>query len=371
MTSKAFGLAQLGNAYSDGALSNRNLIINGAMQVAQRGTSGSTPTTDNYLLDRFALSRFGGYPDNSTQTQESDAPAGHYKSFKMVRNSAHTLTGVNASAFIQRIEGQNMAYLNWGAASAQPVALSFWVKSNKTGNFPLIFADSGNAYDIGKLYTISSADTWEHKTVLIEAPTAGTFDTDNTTGLTIYWGFGAVDASRIAQGTTWGVSNDTGSKAMVTGASTALATDSGATWQITGVQLEAGDTATPFEHRSYGQELALCQRYLPSTFLRTANNPIATVQALSNTVGLAFIPWNVTPRVPPTGISASAASGFYVTNTISNAGFTASALAFEISSNLAGIIRVTHASNAASAGNMVGFNSNTSGATILWTGCEL
>jgi len=262
MTSKAFGLAQLGNAFDDGALSNRNLIINGAMQVAQRGTSLGTLSTNNYLLDRFSLSRFGGYPDNATQSQDSDAPSGFTKSFKMVRNSAHTLTGTNASAFIQVIEGQNMAHLNWGTSAAQPVTVSFWVKSNQTGNFPFIMADAGSAYDIGKLYTISAANTWEYKTITIDGPTAGTFNTDNTAGAYLYWGFGAVDAARTAQGTTWGASNSAGSsKSMVTGASVALAETNGATWQITGVQLEVGDTATPFEHRSYGQELALCQRY--------------------------------------------------------------------------------------------------------------
>ena len=245
-----------------GNLGRRNLVINGAMKISQRGVTGTTPTTDNYLLDRFALSRFGGYPDNATQTQESDAPTGHYKSFKMVRNSAHTLTGTNASAFLQRIEGQNMAHLNWGSSTAKSCTISFWVKSNQTGDFPLILADSANALDIGKLYTISSANTWEHKKINIEAPTAGTFNTNNTAAVTVYWGFGAVDAARTAQGTTWGSSNSSGSsKSMVTGASTALATTSGATWQITGVQMEIGDTATDFEHRSFGEELLLCKRY--------------------------------------------------------------------------------------------------------------
>jgi len=246
---------------------NRNILINGAMQVAQRGVTGTTPTTDNYVLDRFSLSRFGGYPDNATQTQESDAPTGHYKSYKMVRNSAHSLTGTNASAFIQRIEGQNMAHLNWGLSTAKSCTISFWVKSNQTGDFPLILADSGNALDIGKLYTISSANTWEYKTINIEAPTAGTFDTDNTTAATVSWGFGAVDASRTAQGTTWGSSNTSGSsKSMVTGASTALSTTSGATWQITGVQMEIGDTATDFEHRTFADELAKCHRYYQRLF---------------------------------------------------------------------------------------------------------
>ena len=155
-----------------------------------------------------------------------------------------------------------MAYLNWGTPAAQPVTVSFWVKSNQTGSFPFIVADANTAYDIGKLYTISLADTWEYKTITIDGPTVGTFNTDNTAGAYIYWGFGAIDAARTAQGTTWGASNSSGSsKSMVTGASTALATTSGATFYITGVQLEAGSTASPFAHENVGDTLQKCYRY--------------------------------------------------------------------------------------------------------------
>ena len=240
----------------------RNKIINGGMKIAQRGTTGTTPNTVNYLLDRFSLIRLGGYPDNSTQTQESDSPTGHSKSLKMIRNSSHTLTGTHASALTYIVEGNDIYHLDWGSSTAKAVTISFWVKSNQIGNFPLILADSNTAFDIGKLYTISNANTWEHKTIFIEGPTSGTFNTDNTAGFHIYWGFGAIDSSRTAQGSTWGVSNSSGtSKTMVSGASTALATDSGASFQITGVQLEEGTVATPFEHRPIGIELSLCERY--------------------------------------------------------------------------------------------------------------
>ena len=246
-----------------GTLNFRNKIINGDMRIAQRGTTGTTPSTKNYLLDRFSLSRYGGYPDNATQSQDTDSPSGHLKSLKFIRNSGHSLTGANASALAYAVEGNDIYHFNWGSSSAKEVTLSFWVKSNKTGNFSLILTDANSAYDIGKLYTILEPNTWEHKKVSIEAPTSGgTFNTDNTIGFWIYWGFGATDSSRTAQGSTWGVSNTSGtSKSMVTGASTSLATDSGATFYITGVQLEEGTVPTPFEHRPYGTELALCQRY--------------------------------------------------------------------------------------------------------------
>ena len=248
--------------YASSLPSLRNLVINGGMKIAQRGTTGTTPNTVNYLLDRFSLIRLGGYPDNSTQTQESDSPTGHFKSLKMIRNSSHTLTGTHASALTYIVEGNDIYHLDWGSSTAKAVTISFWVKSNQIGNFPLILADSNTASDIGKLYTISNANTWEHKTIFIEGPTSGTFNTDNTVGFYIYWGFGAIDSSRTAQGSTWGVSNSSGtSKTMVSGASTALATDSGASFQITGVQLEEGTVATPFEHRPIGIEFSLCQRY--------------------------------------------------------------------------------------------------------------
>jgi len=250
-------------SYASSFPSFRNRIINGDMRIAQRGTPGTTPNTNNYLLDRFSLSRFGGYPDNATQSQDTDSPSGHLKSLKFIRNSGHTLTGTNGSALTYAVEGNDIYHFNWGSLAAKAVTLSFWVKSNKEGNFPLILTDSNSAYDIGKLYTILEPNTWEHKKVPIEAPTSvGTFNTDNTAGLYISWGFGATDSSRIAQGSTWGASNSSGAtKSMVTGASTSLATDSGATFYITGVQLELGTVATPFEHRPYGAELALCQRY--------------------------------------------------------------------------------------------------------------
>lgn len=265
----------------------KNLIINGAMQVAQRGTTSDTSGTDTYLLDRFSMSRFGGYPNNTTQTQESDAPPGFNKSFKFVRNNATTLSGTRATAFVYRFEGQDISHLNWGTSNAQDVTISFWVKSSLTGDFSFIMADSGNAYDIGKLYTISSANTWEKKTITIPAPTSGSFNTDNSAGAIMYFGFGAVDASRTAQGTTWGVSNSSGSsKSMVTGASTALATTSGATWQITGVQLELGSVATDFEHRSYGEELALCQRYYQQSYdIGTSAGTATYVGCFTNRTG--------------------------------------------------------------------------------------
>ena len=367
MTSKAFGLAQLGNAYADGALSNRNKIINGAMTIDQRN-AGAAVVNGGFVVDRFQtiLTAITSLTSSSQRVTDVPAGSGFNNSYRVTVTSAATAYGSGGRfGLLQRIEGFNTADLMFGTASASPVTLSFWVRASVTGTYSvgLLNNDSTRAYPA--TYTINTANTWEYKTITVPGETTGTWLTDNGRGIQLEFCLGA-DSSRLGTANAW-------NSAFVVGATgtTLLSNTLNATWQITGVQLEAGDTATPFEHRSYGAELALCQRYLPSTFLRTANNQISVAQALSSTIAVAVIPWNVTPRVPPTGISTSAASGFYITNANANTAFTASVLAFELSSNVAGTIRVTHANNAASAGNMVGFYSNTSGAAILWNGCEL
>jgi len=291
----------------------RNKIINGDMRIAQRGTTGTTTDVNNYLLDRFSLSRFGGYPDNATQSQDTDSPSGHLKSLKFIRNSGHTLTGTNGSALTYAVEGNDIYHFNWGSSSAKAVTLSFWVKSNKTGNFSLILTDTNSAYDIGKLYTILEPNTWEHKKVPIEAPTSGgTFNTDNTAGLYISWGFGATDSSRIAQGSTWGVSNTSGtSKSMVTGASTSLATDSGATFYITGVQLEEGTVPTPFEHRPIGVEQSLCERYyeIVHDAYGEGHRPLSAAWTTANSN--CFIPFRTRKRSTSSNVSITGTMQIY------------------------------------------------------------
>ena len=340
----------------------RNKIINGAMTIDQRNAGAAVSANGAYPTDRWQLGISGG---TWSVQQSSTAPAGFSKSTAITISTGYSKSVSDQNNFRQFVEGSNTYDLGWGASGAQSVTLSFWVRSSLTGTFAGSLMNSAFDRSYVFTYSISAADTWEYKTVSIEGDTSGTWLTTNGVGVRVFFDLGSGSNSETTAGA-W----TAGEYRRVSGAVDVVAT-TGATFYLTGVQLEAGDTATPFEHRSFGAELALCQRYLPSTFLRTANNLISVVQALSSTIGLAVIPWNVTPRVPPTGISTSAASGFYITNANANTAFTASVLAFELSSNVAGTIRVTHANNAASAGNMVGFYSNTSGAAILWNGCEL
>ena len=255
--SKARELASLGNAYSDGALSNRNLIINGAMQVAQRGTSFTGLTSIGYTIDRMrhAISGTGTH----TITQSTDAPDGFANSWKLeCTTAAATPSAGGYLQFSQAIEGLNLQQLKKGTTGAQSVSVSFWVKGSKTGTHIFEIYDNDNTRQISKGYTINTANTWEYKVITLDGDTTGTLDNDSSVSVYCIWWLAA--GSNYTSGT------------LSTSWTSAISADRavgspnygdtvGNTFYITGVQLEVGDTATPFEHRSYGQELALCQRY--------------------------------------------------------------------------------------------------------------
>jgi len=251
--SKARGLADLGNAYSDGALSNRNVILNGAMNVAQRGTS-SSPAPVGYLIDRFATFKSGG--GAYSVAQSTDAPVGFSHSMLVTVTSASTPSGGDYYLTQQVIEGYNASVLSLGTSNAQEFTLSFYVKSSLTGTFSGTFRDGVEALTYAFEYTVDTANTWERKTVTIAGTSSGTFPTNNTASLKLCFSLGQGSTYATSTVGSWVSGSYHGSTT-----ETDLIASAGATWQITGVQLEVGDTATPFEHRSFGQELALCQRY--------------------------------------------------------------------------------------------------------------
>ena len=258
MTSKAFGLAQLGNAYADGALSNRNKIINGAMTIDQRNAGAAV--TVNAVGLFFPTDRFFGSGQNTdgvfTLQQSATAPAGFVNSVIATVTTADASIGATQYyLFNQYIEGHNTADLGWGTASAKAITLSFWTRSSLTGTFGGVISNGGQNRSYPFTYAISAADTWEYKTITIAGDTSGTWLTTNGVGIRLHFDLGVGSTYRGTAGA-WAGALYLGA----TGATDVIGTLS-ATWQITGVQLEAGDTATPFEHRSYGAELALCKRY--------------------------------------------------------------------------------------------------------------
>jgi len=258
MTSKAFGLAQLGNAYSDGALSNRNKIINGAMTIDQRNAGASvTPSTlyNTYTLDRWNTIYSVGSKFSVQQNAGSVTPPVGFKNYLGATSLSAYTPSVETFSISQAIEGYNIADLGWGAAGAKTITLSFWVRSSLTGTFGGALQNNGTTRCYAFSYTISAADTWEYKTIVVSGDTSGTWLTTNGNGLTVLFSLGS-GATYLGTAGSWAAAAYYGA----TGQTNLVAT-SGATFYLTGVQLEAGDTATPFEHRSYGQELALCQRY--------------------------------------------------------------------------------------------------------------
>jgi hypothetical protein len=257
------------NSYTptESNMAGRNRIINGDMRVAQRGgTISATGTVNTYGVDRFALRTTSGSAIVSMQ-QSTVAPAGFYNSLLCTVTTADaSLAASDLTALHQKIEGVNVADIGWGTASAQAVTLSFRVRSSVTGTYGVGIQNNDGNRSYPSTITINAADTWETKTITIPGDTTGTWNIGTTsTALYVFFSLGA--GSNYAGGTTnaWNAVDCRGASGQVNWTGT-----SGATFYITGVQLEVGSVATPFERRQYGQELALCQRYYQKLGLKNA-----------------------------------------------------------------------------------------------------
>ena len=274
----------------------RNLVINGAMQVAQRGTSFTSAGTQ-YTLDRFKTEQ-GGI-DNAliNVTQDSDAPSGFAKSLKVTVATAETTVADNEyMGLVHLIEAQDLQQLDYNTAAAKSVTLSFWVKASVTGVYAVANYTADGSRIIGATYTINSANTWEYKTVTYAGDTAGQLDDNNGAGFYLYWYFAAGPDRKSSSNTSWGAY--TGTK-LAYGQEVQLIETVNATWQITGVQLELGKVATPFEHRSYGEELAACQRYFYSLTNNSTGYVCPLWQYNNNATVNGWVKFPVTMRAEP------------------------------------------------------------------------
>jgi hypothetical protein len=284
----------------------RNRILNGQMQIDQRNAGASVSVTDSnqYTLDRWqgvaslTSSKF-------TVQQSSTAPSGFSNSILVTSSSAYSVLSTDYFLVRQKIEGFNTSDLNWGTANAVTVTLSFWVRSSLTGTFGGAVTNSANSYAYPFIYTINAANTFEQKTITISGPTAGTWiGATNGIGLQVKFGLGVGSTYNGTAGA-W-VAAD---YASVTGA-TSLVGTSGATWYLTGVQLEKGNIATSFDVRPYGTELALCQRYY-YRITSTGDNCFGSGWAGSGTQGVVMIPYPVTMRTKPTSLEQSGTASNY------------------------------------------------------------
>lgn len=258
-----------GITYNDGSLQpsapvGKNFVINGDMRIAQRGTSFSASTSSLYCLDRFYyISVAGAGGSVYTITQDTDAPSGFSNSLKIDVATADTSIAANEGTQIEhRIEAQNLQQLDYGTSDAKSLTLSFWVKSNKTGTYVArLLQPDASSRMISQAYTISSANTWEKKTITVSGDTSGVINDDNGAGLHITWWLTAgTDYQSGSMPTDWqAYSNGDTAVGQVN-----LADSTSNYLNIAGVQLETGTTATPFEYLQYGQQMQLCQRYFYS-----------------------------------------------------------------------------------------------------------
>ena len=279
-----------------GPLSNRNLIINGAMTVSQRGTSFTHGSSSQYTLDRFEAANGSSFNWNSAViTQSSDSPDGFANSLKVDVASTSSPTGSHNACFKHLIEAQNLQHLDFGSSGAKSFTLSFWVKSNKTGAYSVqVLASDADKYLLSE-YTISSSNTWEKKTLTFVGNTADVIDNNNGAGFEVRFNLACGSSDITTAKSTWTAAS--GGTIHASTNQVNLFDDASNEWYLTGVQLEVGEKATPFEHRSYGDELARCQRY----FLRLAAGNMfhGRMNGGGNMDVSYFYP--VTPRTVPTG----------------------------------------------------------------------
>ena len=286
----------------------RNRIINGEMRIDQRnGGASVTPSTGQYTLDRWR----GNSTQASKYTIQRNAgavtpPVGFTNYLGVTSLSAYAVSGNDSFAFEQIIEGYNISDLNWGTANAIPATLSFWVRSSLTGTFGASLATAnGTIWVVPFSYTIALANTWTYITVAIPAGTSAVPFTDNQSGIFVRFGLGS---SGTSAGGTPGVWTSAGNYIQPAGTVSVVGTN-GATFYITGVQLEAGSVASPFERRDIGRELMMCQRYYwQLTNITPTVGTYRTTTVLEGTQ----VSWPVSMRTSPTCALPSLAGLIFV-----------------------------------------------------------
>jgi hypothetical protein len=273
----------------------RNRIINGAMTIDQRNGGASVafaPVGLAYAADRFQVR--GDTSSGSTMQQSNVVPAGFTNSYLITIGTGATPASSAYNYFGQRIEGYNISDLGWGTVNAQPATVSFWIRSSLTGTFGLSLRPSSGNPTYLTSYTINQANTWEYKTIVVPGATTGTWNTTNGIGILLFWDLGVGTDNQGTVSSSWQDTNKVG----LTGG-TKLVQTSGATMYITGVQFEKGSSATAFEQRMYGQELALCQRYFYNSGTSDYGYYFYSTGSSSDYVS-AFIRFPVPMRANPT-----------------------------------------------------------------------
>ena len=308
-------------ALTEQGINFRNLIINGDMSIAQRGTSGTGfgPSKTGYQLDRFAFRKSGGDSAVFTISQDTDVPSGQgfANSMKIDCTTALADGSIPSSQWVRiryRIEGQDLQKIKKGTSSAESLTLSFWVKSPKTGTHIASIYDDDNTRLIAKSYTVSSANTWEKKTITFEGDTTGTLDNDNNSSFRVEWHLqSGADYQSGSLGTTWHSFDST--KTSV--GQVNIGDNTANNFFLTGVQLEVGTSASDFEFLPFDVNLMRCYRYCVNLIKGNqedgaANEPICNgrINNADQFVGIYTLPTEM--RANPSLTVNDISGNFYV-----------------------------------------------------------
>jgi hypothetical protein len=365
-----------GSIVSSGSQGFKNKFINGAMTIDQRASGNvafaNTGTSGFVTVDRFGYNNQSGANLTLQQSTTSGgaAAAGFTKSLKLtVTANNASLTSGQFTRFFSGFEGLNMADLAWGTADAKPITLSFWVRSSVVGLHSIVIqgylVTTISAY--AGTYTINSADTWEYKTITIPGATTGTWATDNSQWGYMTIGHGSGSAGGLITANTW-VTGQSGYANQATGTVSVLGTV-GATWYITGLQVEKGSTASSFEFRSHQKELMLCQRY---TYRHSAEGDIDTYAPLgqgryfgTNAAQL-YVPFKVTMRTSPSSVTQ------FGNIAVNDTGFSAFAITLALNETSSSGATVTGTTTSGTtAGNATTFYANNANNAALIFSAEL
>ena len=341
----------------------KNRIINGAMVIDQRnaGASVTQNTTNQFPVDRWAV--FGSVTSKFTAQRNAASvtpPVGFTNYLGITSSSAYTVGTSEFFQVRQAIEGFNVSDLAWGTASAATITLSFWIRSSLTGTFGGSLSNNAGNRSYPFSYTISAANTWEQKTITIAGDTSGTWTTDNTGGLWLYFGLG-VGSTYSGTAGTWAAAD----YRSATGATSVVGTN-GATFYITGVQLEKGSTATAFDYRPYGTELALCQRYYYKTQAGSTLSYFAPAYNQSTTISVANIPFPVAMRTSPTALEQSGTAANYSIRYLATAATCTAVPAFN-TGDIWGASIFTTTGAVLTAGQCVQITSTSTSAYLAWS----
>jgi hypothetical protein len=318
--------------YGSNPTTAKNLIINGAMTVAQRGTSQSLGATNVFTCDRWRWDQSSGTTGTMEQSTTVPSGSGFANSLRFNPSNAQTPGAAEYNIVGQRIEAQNLQHLLYGNAAAKTVALQFWVYSPKTGThtFGVFQNDKSGGRNYVGTYTVASADTWELITTTIPGDTSGQIDNDNGNGFAIVWNIGSGANYETSTANAWEASASP--KYSVSGA--AYVTDDAAKdFYIAGVQLEVGSVATDFEHEDIGTTLAKCQRYYWAYVLATGGRSAKVAATYSTSAAAASFEFPVTMRAAPTG-GTSADSDWQVTHSGGNNAGTSSGFETDVSNGV-------------------------------------